>query len=356
MSINEVLLREIEPFFDKYSLWPHELRPFMRDRAELLVRQRQAIHIIDGVMTRHGKKQLLNHVAELARIEHGITELEPRIRDHVVHALLSFILGIYLNERFLKASSTVIVDGFQWKLAGLFHDIGYPAQIATRMLDSTVSHVRRIKNSLQPGRPDAGFQVRPVGFNTLNQDIDAFDLIQRCLDGWELQIDAKLEYENILIEGKICHGMMSSLILLYVIDILYQRYNPQRLHEDIYCEGDSNWNQMYFEQDVVAACSAIFVHNLPSRCFTDAKIVREKAPVAYLLKLSDALQEWERPSGEDEWGSSAELFDISVDRGPRLTFYANLPRLKVERMADEISSYLAGADIELFTDLVTGSV
>lgn len=122
--------------------------------------------------------------------------------------------------------------------------------------------------------------------------------------------------------------MISALVLLYVIDLMYQKNNPRREYKDIYSHRDGgrriNFNQENFEQKIAPACAAVYIHNLPDKCFSKAKIDRSKAPVAFLLKLSDCLQEWERPSYKDHEGLSAERFDIKIEN-ENLVFQAQIP-------------------------------
>lgn len=349
MSINLTLLKEIIPYLYDYNCDQDDIESFMTYRGPFLERQHKAIEIIEGIMTAHGKKRLLRYVVELARVEHGIRELEPWVRDHVVHALLSFILGIYLNEKFLKPLDATAVDTFQWELAGLFHDVGYPAQIAKNaILKPFTGKINEIKKALGFLTPDVYFKIVPVGLENLTNNVNSFDLIQERLDGWSLQIDAKKEYNKIIDCGEICHGIISSLAVLYVIDLMYQKYNPKREYRDIYVRrgGNINFNQRYFEKDVVSACAAIYIHNLPNRCFADAKIDRSEAPVAFLLKLSDYLQEWERPSLRNSTGFSATQFDIKIGNG-QLIFLAHIPDDKKEKIKNKISSSLVARDVQI---------
>ena len=347
MNINGTLLNETNTYLYNYDCDPYEIERFLTHRRTFLERQREAIHIIEGIMTTHGKKELLRHIAELARVEHGIRELEPWVRDHVVHALLSFILGIYLNEKFLRPLIGSHIDDFQWKLAGLFHDVGYPAQVAKDILRPFTAKINEIKRILDVRSPDVYFKVVPVGLENLTNDLNSFDLIQERLDEWDLRINARKEYNQMIASGDICHGIISSLAILYVIDLMYQKYNPKRKYSDIYAvRSNINWNQTYFERDVISACSAIYIHNLPNRCFADAKIDRSKAPVAFLLKLSDCLQEWERPSLTNPKGFSAAQFDIKIDND-QLIFHADVSDDKKKKIKDEISSSLVAQDVQI---------
>ncbi len=369
MNINETLLEQTRTYLSGYGCNRDEIECFLIHCRNFPERQEKAIAIIKDIMRTHEKKELHLHVVELARVEQGIRELQPWVRDHVVHALLSFILGIYLNEKFLRPLSGSYVDPFQWKLAGLFHDVGYPAQVAKDILRPFAAKINEIKKTLGVRSPDIYFKVVPVELENLTNGLNSFDLIQERLDEWELRINAREEYNQMIASGDICHGMISSLAILYLIDLMYQKYNPKRKYSDIYAKGSNiNWNQTFFESDVVSACSAIYIHNLPNKCFADAKIDRSKAPVAFLLKLSDCLQEWERPSltnsnGDSatksdclqEWerpsltnsnGDSATKFDIMIDND-QLIFHADIPACKKKKIKDEISSTLVAQDIQI---------
>jgi hypothetical protein len=342
MNINRTLFEAVKPYLYIYDCLDNDLRPFLLQRKPFLNRQKKAIQIIEGIMTLHGKEKLLKYLTKLAKIEHGIGQLEPWVRDHVVHALLSFILGIYINEKLLRPLGTG-VDAFQWQLAGLFHDVGYPVQIAKDILGPFSETINSIKRRLEIHASDVHLNIVPVGLDSLQNGQNSFDLIQRCLDGWGLKIDAKKEYEDKMTSSEICHGMISSLAVLYVIDLMYQKYNPGREYKDIYAVSNNiNWNQICFDRDIITACSAIYIHNLPLRCFRNAKIDVTKAPLAFLLKLADCLQEWERPSQKNQDGLSATLFDICTKNG-ELIFSADIQERTRNNIKREISFCLVNS-------------
>jgi len=117
-------------------------------------------------------------------------------------------------------------------------------------------------------------------------------------------------------DGKVCHGIISAIAVLYVIDMLYEKFNPNRLFEDTFGHDTNiNWNQHYFVNDVVSSCAAIFLHNLRNDRFENTKIDPYKAPLAFLLKLSDVMQDWDRPSLLDIKGYNVENFNIEVVDG-----------------------------------------
>lgn len=345
MGINKTVIDGIRRNADEYGIEPWRIEEFLNiDPCDFPRRQTMAIDIIHGIMTAHGKEMLLQYVVQLARVEHGISQLQPWVRDHVVHALLSFLLGAFINEHFLKPGGQT-VDPFQWKLAGLFHDVGYPVQIARDILMPYTDQVNKIKRDLSVQRPDVYFRVVPIGLNELMNGVNSLDLIQERLDMWGLNINAKDEYVSMVDSGSVCHGIISSLSVLYVIDMMYQKYTPRRNYVNNHNPSGINWSQSFFENDVVPACAAIFVHNLPARCFQSAPIDRDRAALPYLLRLSDCLQDWERPSARDSIGLSDGDFDISTPTR-RLVFRVadSARRNKIEQ---EIRSAILASDIEL---------
>lgn len=350
LNINRTLLKETNDYLYKYNCKQNEIKQFLFHNGSFVNRQEEAIDIIGSIMKTHGKEKLLEYLVELARVEQLIRELEPWVRDHVVHAMLSFILGIYLNEQFIKPISSINIDAFQWKLAGLFHDVGYPAQIAKDILVPFTGKINEITREINVSSKDIIFKVVPVGLENLTDDVNSFDLIQKRLKNeWKLEIDVIGEYNQMIDSGNICHGMISSLAVLHIIDLLYKKYNPEREYSDIYGRNsnDINWNQECFDRDVISACSAIYIHNLPKRCFADAKIDRLKAPVAFLLKLSDCLQEWERPSKINPTGFSATQFDINLNND-QLIFHMDMSDDRKQKIKDEISSYLVAEDVHIY--------
>jgi hypothetical protein len=309
-------------------------------------RQKEAKEIIYQMMIEHGKAELLRYVANLAQIEYNAKRLQPYARDHVVHALLSFLLGVYLNEKLLKQKNFGSANSFELKLAGLFHDIGYPVQIANNaILEPFKRGIIEIRRKLNSAAPIINFRIVPEGLERLSNCFNALDLIQDRLESWDLAIDAHKEYNKMITSGNICHGIISSLAVMNVVDLLYQKKNPERKHKDIHV-GSANFNQKYFEEDVVSACTAIYIHNLPSDAFHGTKIDRTKAPLAFLLKLSDSLQEWERPSLINKTGFPSSKFQIGIEYN-KLVFRADIPEDSKTKIRDDLSSTLIAPDVEI---------
>ncbi|MFW9940473.1 MAG: hypothetical protein ACFFFT_05490 [Candidatus Thorarchaeota archaeon] len=347
MNINEKLSSLSKNEFGKYHCNKNEMLDFLNFTGPFENRQQIAIDIIEGIMTRHGKEHLLSHVVELARVEQGIKELEPWVRDHVVHAVLSFILGIFINERFLTPVMEVSVDSFQWKLSGLFHDVGYPIQIGQDIMKPFTDRVNQISENIGVKSEKVSFKIEPVGFDNLHNNVNSFHLIQNRLSEWEMGIDAMYEFKLMIKKSAICHGIMSSLAILYIIDQLYQKFNPKRKYKDIYKKYTKiNWNQNYFENDVVSAAAAIFIHNLPVDRFKEKKIDPQKIPLPFLLKLSDLLQDWQRPSDFNKQGFPPENYDIEI-KNNNLYFKINNENNRKSNLEGEIRATLLSDNIKI---------
>ncbi len=235
MNINKTLLRELvtigPPTVDhlkKYDCDKGDIEDFLIKPRSFDERQSFAISIIENIFGYHGKKDLIHHVVKLAKLEKGIKELQPWQRDHVVHALICFILGIYINESWMPKK----VDKFEWKLACLLHDICYPAEFAFNILTSIPKDIGEIANNIDCPIPAVKATTKIEGLENLYNSINGLDLIQKRVNEWGLSIDVKKEYYTMQ-ERQPCHGMYSALAALLVLDMMYQKNNPLRKYRNI---------------------------------------------------------------------------------------------------------------------------
>jgi hypothetical protein len=346
VDINKTIIEKIDKHLSNYNCYRYDFENFLIGSLPPEERQREAVKIVGNIMTFHGKKELHRHVAELARIEVGVQELDSWIRDHVVHSVLSFALGIYINEEYLQQKLGIHVDEFQWKLAGLFHDIGYPVQISKGIIKPFTEKIEEIRNSLGIEGLGVRYKIILEGLEQLSHGKNSLELIQKRLDKWELKIDAEKEYRNTIENGHMCHGIISALTLFKVLDYMYEKYNPKRKYERILTEGGIDWNQKYFDEDIESACAAIFIHNLNESCFSEVKIDPETAPVAFLLKVSDCLQDWERPNKDNPLGLSAAQFDIEIENN-KLILLTDIDEGRKNKIRRELASYVTLQNIEV---------
>jgi len=243
MSINQTLLIETEPYLNQYDCEQHEVKRFLsrldvyelpRNHQPFQERKRTLVAAFSAVMEPHGKKHLFEHISQLGQIEDAYNNVDLNHRDHVIHALLTFILGIYINEIYWGKIGNYTADKFQWEIASLFHDIGYTAQFANRTFQQYFKYIKPTVS---------GAPFLPPRFHELSKRINGLDVIQRQLNIWNLAIDVESEYRRMFKESKMNHGIISSLTILKRIDALYQKKNPERL--DYY---EDNWEGINYGQ------------------------------------------------------------------------------------------------------------
>jgi len=149
-------------------------------------------------------------------------------------------------------------------------------------------------------------------------------------------------------EGSIHHGALSALSVLNIIDLYYEKLIPDRRNQiNRRSNIPVNQHQINFENDIIPSCAAMFIHDLKSESFQEGKINRRYAPLAFLLKLSDCLQEWQRPCSDFPNGVPPERFSIEITQR-KLIFSANVPKPRRERIKAEIFGCLDAADIEIY--------
>lgn len=308
---------------DQYNVYinPDDLQLFQTpltnkkgeiDQKKFDKRQKKSIRIINEILKYHGKSDIVKFLAELASIEPKIQELQPWVRDHIVHAINTFILGVYILEKvnFPRHINARYGYTFMWKLSGPTHDLGYPIEIARNIQNKFIDKMNEIIKRINVSSPLVKQQAYPENLDELCNNRSASDLIQKRLTEWALGIDISDYYDWLKRKNKIDHGVISALAQLKVLDALYQRSNPKRKKTNV-IKDNFNFNENNFILDIVSASASLFIHNIDLNYygFTN-KINFELAPLAFLLFLCDTFQEWDRYS-ENRTVYSGEDFDIN---------------------------------------------
>ena len=148
--------------------------------------------------------------------------------------------------------------------------------------------------------PKVGVEINFRNLYKLNnRGLKSFSLIDGRLEEWGIEIKSNNIFRRLLREkGRFDHGIISALIGLKVLYILYDTHR--------------GWDRTDFDEDIVDACTAIFLHNLKSEDLDGQKIHFQRAPLAYLLKLADTLQDWERPKTGRPAGLSAKYYSYEI--------------------------------------------
>lgn len=301
-----------------HSDWQFFKEPLMIDdngdinKPSFEERQKKSTYIIGIILDKHGKAYILRFLIGLAKVEPKIQELQPWVRDHVVHAVNTFILGAYILDKvsFPQFVSSHFDYQFMWKLCGPTHDLGYPIEIAHNINQPFADEVNNILISINSPSPMVELERYPKKLDKLCGNRDANIIIQNRLTDWALDIDLEDYYAWLRERNRTDHGVVSALAQLKIIDALYYRANPQRNYEYIEYDG-FDFNQKFFDLDIVSASSALIVHNIDLNYngFSN-KISFKIAPLAFLLFVCDTFQEWDRYS-ENRQVYSGYDFDIN---------------------------------------------
>lgn len=230
-------------------------------------------------------------------------------RDHYVHSVNVFLLGmqIYMSsERFRNAFASTGDTTFEnvherflysWGHAALFHDVGYPVEIALNQAKAFTRTIAGIGASEGADRTDAGLLVHD--FQLISrmepaewEGLDLFSVLSRRVSS-RLGLDYGRVYETVsgfvdtMYNGCfIDHGFYSALILLRSMASSMQR---------------ARLPAHRFDFEVVDAAAAIMLHNFYRGVFTSPRYDYDcgpmdvrSFPLAYLLILCDELQDWNR--------------------------------------------------------------
>lgn len=281
------------------------------NRSKFERRQKKSLEIIEKILNVHGKQDIVYFLGKLASIEPRIQALQPWVRDHVVHAINTFLTGVYILEKvnFPPFKDARFDYPFMWKLCGPTHDLGYPVEIGHNLVKPFVDKMNDILDEINSPSPKLEPQIYPKNLEKLCGNWNANEIIQKRLTKWALGIDVEDYYEWLKKKNKTDHGVISALSQLKVIEAMYYKVNPRRKNEDIY-QDDLNFNQRNFDLDLVSASAALFIHNIDLNYFGfSSKIRFDLSPLAFLLFLCDTFQEWDRYS-ENRPVYSGENFDI----------------------------------------------
>jgi len=239
-------------------------------------------------------------------------------RKHLCHSVNTFLLGllIYHNLPLLRGQIDNEIENdaslfsggdvygeflFRWRLASLMHDLGNGVSLFAKDADEIDRYLFHVMMRAEAHWPKDGQDKLTVeclvglarGKNALTE-----------LD----KVDGGLRFRKFFDQLKqnpyksICydHGLVSALLILKVIDGMYSRYDAAE-SKRIEVDGHGvSFDRGFFDKSVMHAAHAVAIHNLdfypakyrpdwPNRLY-DAS----GHPFAFLLKLADTLQEWNK--------------------------------------------------------------
>lgn len=327
----------------------------------------------------------------LSKMEHDRAFYE-KYRDHMTHMFKVFLMGLYLYEQNSSLHDAISRDYDDaaflsvWILSALYHDIGYllENENGTRDGEDALFTYNRLTASLslpltnlfpdvfgkgtEKGLQDKYCDVRVMiptevkSLTHLERKLDTFDHFC-CTASLSLNPDcnpikAYYDYLPKKREGRTYydHGIISACILIFVKDALCRYMQecsdvPMRPKQQVARDMFIKFSPKYQEYVSVAA-KAIALHNI-KKSWTDQEafelnqndvtigdfcISLQDEPIAYLLRLCDELQCWDRQTyaSPKVFSFSGEQLDL-IQNGKITTVV-----IKDENVRREIQNALAG--------------
>lgn len=270
-------------------------------------------------------------------------QLVDRHRDHYMHAVTVFLLGIKIATENSKAREALFVfqtysDSYpneyeellyRWGLTALFHDVGYPLELGYRAiveygsllmepcLVNEAGHVRRSPSVSRSSDPMLRLYL---------PNPDSFLYINRLQPKLELANDYYLKYPQLRVEQlpacalQALAGRLSATLGFAPVERFYDSLRNHlltmlergRIDHALYgaitflkwmneAIAKTEWNPAYFYIPVLDCTAAIALHNVYSELFQRPPFNRpplslSSFPLAWLLILCDQLQEFDRLS------------------------------------------------------------
>lgn len=274
------------------------------------------------------KKSFVDLLDMLRGYEEQASTLSDGQRDHYVHSVNVFVLGlcIYSQNRIVRDAFDREYDHeayirafhgnqeeflFSWGTASLFHDIGYPLEIINNQMQKFIAFVAdKDKKEIGPFISYTDFE-KFNGFASEKRN----DVVFRPTDLMAEDIRKHLKTDLVCTKqtvngflevmqknGFVDHGFYSAIIVL--------RWYGELL------VGHDEVESIYFNQ-IVNAATAIFMHNAYKNIFQKAPYSLQELnvfafPLAYLLILCDEAQEWNREAYGIKVKSSLAVDDSAV--------------------------------------------
>lgn len=240
-------------------------------------------------------------------------------RKHLVHQVYTFLLGLLFYENVvrirekinseMRSTTNIFSSGnekgeflFRWRLASLTHDLGNGISLFENndeKINKYIFYLQLLSNEQWGSRYDSIEKL--LVLNDGRRSLELLDLI----DGTDYLMRffehlSSTPFENIYYD----HGVMSSIILLKLLDSMYSKYDGQTIEHKGHL---ASFKRTIFEKSIVQTAYAIAFHNLDfypdiiSTIWGTTKLYDfENNPFCWLLKICDTLQEWNKPRASDE--------------------------------------------------------
>lgn len=256
--------------------------------------------------------------------EYHSGELLIKHRDHYSHSVYVFALGLAIfsndksyRENFCKFYGLSIEDAYTaflkyWGLTALFHDIGYPFQLAHEQIKSYGREIWGDNKSnlyVSFGNLKEFLALSPedtAKFDDIFKDAGSVESINDVL---ALGVNIRMGYDIQSMKDKLFSRVISQP------DFMDHGYfGAVLLIKQFLQQPDFKWSV-----NVLDVLSAILLHNNFNKYDADGRhpVLPGEHPLAYLLILCDELQNWDRLPYGKQSKKDPLAWDVKLDISDR---------------------------------------
>jgi len=288
-------------------------------------------------------------------------------RLHFIHQVNVFLLGLFLyhnvpfirekignemNETRSDRSHDLEDKGFiyntyneflyRWRLASLSHDIGYGISLSgndEQQIKDLLEDVLSIK--IQNLDDLWKFNNKNL-LSQLDSSISEISIKQYMQNQCDNPFKSTVYYD---------HGIISSLIFLRLLN---QEYANHRNNKITYV-GSSKivWDEYFLKGSILQAAVAIALHNLDQNSVLFQEIANnqqifnlEERPLSWLLKVSDILQEWDKPKADERiMCKKIKPINMQIFFKNNKIVVKNFPKKKLDDVKKVIMNYSTPSDL-----------
>jgi hypothetical protein len=292
--------------------------------------ERKARQFMTFILYQHEKNTVVGQVLEsMNNFELYEVYSYNSQRLHYIHQANVFLLGLFIYHNFPQLKSelwrementtsdeTLDLKGmklkwrysgdspegeffYRWRLSSLSHDIGYGISLSEKDLNRMKPYFDEISTFTYSS-------IESLSDLWTVDDVNLLDLMDRKLG--DSRISRYMQYQmDKPFKGSVFydHGLIGAIIFLRLIHEEYARHrnNPVTLSNS----SRIIWDPHILNTSIMESAIAIALHNMDHYDenykiqFGESRIFDlEKKPLAWLLKISDLLQQWDKPEAHEE--------------------------------------------------------
>lgn len=291
-------------------------------------------HRIDGdIPSTFGVDELMTYFKDYTNFESVLYGSTKYYRDHVLHVVRVWLLGIYIltQENYIdsiRIGENENVDKIEkfsiWTIIALTHDLGYPLEKSSQIISVTRNMMRHFITN-----PVINMDFKFTGVqDTMNDFIIKLmsSKMTRTDEGkYHNHIQSKYYFKFLKSLEDNKHGVLSAIVIYKMLEYFLE--SDFNLSEDYVFEEEDK-RQFYVRRDILRAISS---HTCDSIYQNDI------LNFSFLLILCDECQEWGRRSFASMYNNKRceyNLKNVQISKNDNNT-YSCIIKEAYEKITDE---------------------